>query len=123
MSRICVKSRRTNNLVFIPAHKIVQVGTDEKGHTFIDREDNTRLRVYQSLAEVEAMIQQAYGQRPAPVQQQVVQQTQVRVINQPYRPQSRSNSIIDTAVGVGAGIVGAELVGEAIDAIFGLDWF
>lgn len=123
MSRICVKSRRTNNLVFIPAHKIVQVGTDEKGHTFIDREDNTRLRVYESLDHVNSMIQQAYGYKPAPQSQQIVQQTQVRVVNQPYRPQSRSNSIIDTAVGVGAGIVGAEIVGEVIDSLFGSDWF
>jgi len=125
MSKICVKSRRTNSLLFIPAHLIESVYVDDNGHTNILRTGKERVRVYESLERVQEMIQQAYGhvpQKPV-VKQQVVHQSTNVVVQQPYRPQSRSNKIVDTAIGVGLGVVGAELVGEAIDAIFDIDFF
>lgn len=125
MSKICVKSRRTNSLLFIPAHLIESVYVDDNGHTNILRTGKERVRVYESLERVQEMIQQAYGHAPQKpvVQQQVVQQRTNVVVQQPYRPQSRSNKVVDTALGVGLGVVGAELVGEAIDSILGLDIF
>ena len=125
MSKICVKSRRTNSLLFIPVHLIESVYVDDNGHTNILRTGKERIRVYESLERVQEMIQQAYGHVPQQpvVQQQVVQQRTSVVVQQPYRPQSRSNKVVDTALGVGLGVVGAELVGEAIDAIFDIDFF
>lgn len=136
MSRICVKSRRTNNLVWIPAHMIEEVGTTADGRTFIKRTDKGTIYVYETVMRIQQMMQEAYGQRPQQPVQQVVQvqgypmtpqgypiQQRPPIGNPVYRPESRSNKIVDTAVGVGMGMVVGELVGEAIDAIFDIDLF
>lgn len=122
MSRICVKSRRTNNLVWIPAHMIEEVGTTADGRTFIKRTDKGTTYVYETVMRIQQMMQEAYGQRPQQPVQQVVQQ-RTTVVTPVYRPESRSNKIVDTAVGVGMGMVVGELVGEAIDALFDIDLF
>lgn len=122
MSKICVKSLRTHNLVFIPVHMVTGVGTDESGKTYIDRVSSPRLRVYESVDRVQEMIQQAYGHKPAT--KQVNQTVRVNTTTVAVAPQrNRSDRIVDTALGVGMGIVGAEIVGETIDKIFDLDWF
>lgn len=122
MSKICVKSRRTNNLVWIPAHMIEEVGATADGRTFIKRTDKGTIYVYETVNRIQQMMQEAYGQRPQQPVQQVVQQ-RTTVVAPVYRPESRSNKIVDTAVGVGMGMVVGELVGEAIDSIFGIDLF
>lgn len=128
MSKICVKSRATNNLVFIPVHLIEDVFANHSGHTLIRRIGKETIRVYESIDEVQRKIDVAYGTQVVREQQQVVREV-VRHVDRPvavpvvvptrgYRPQSRSDSIIDTAVGIGAGIVVGDIVGDLLGSLF-----
>lgn len=118
MSKICVKSRVTNNLVFIPVHLIESVTKNAVGHTLIRRTGKETIRVYESVDDVQRLINNAYGNKEVVVKE-VVRQVDRPVyvpVKQPgYRPASRGDSIVDTALGIGAGIVMADIIGEIFD--------
>ena len=114
---ITVRSRRTGNLVNIRVSDIVEVLPRPVGCDII-RHGKPALGVTQSAADVEHMID-------PPAQPSVTVRTQNTTVNHVHvqQPRQRSSSIVDTAIGVGAGIVGAEIVGEVLDNVFGTDWF
>ena len=128
MSKICVKSRVTNNMVFIPVHLVEDIFLNNLGQTVIRRTGKENIRVYESMDEVRRKVDVAYGTQQIREQQvQVVRET-VRHVEKPvyvpvpvsrgYRPESRSDSIIDTAVGIGAGIVLGDIVGDMLGGLF-----
>lgn len=128
MSKICVKSRVTNNMVFIPVHLVEDIFLNNLGQTVIRRTGKENIRVYESMDEVRRKVDVAYGTQQIREQQvQVVRET-VRHVEKPfyvpvpvsrgYRPESRSDSIIDTAVGIGAGIVIGDIVGDVLGGLF-----
>lgn len=121
MSKICVKSRVTNNLVFIPISLIESVGVNANGQTVIRRTGKESIRVFETVDEIQRKIDATYNiQQPQQIRQEVVVRQPVVVHQQQrsYRPSTRSNSIIDTAVGVGAGIVLGDVVSDLIDGLF-----
>lgn len=114
---ITVRSRRTGNSINIRVSDIIEVIPRAVGSDIV-RQGKPVLGVTQSAGEVERMID-------PPVQQNVSvhNQTHHTTVNHVHVQQPRRSSVIDTAIGVGAGIVGAELVGEAIDSLFDIDLF
>lgn len=114
---ITVRSRRTGNSISIRVSDIIEVIPRPTGSDIV-RKDKPVLGVTQSAGEVERMID-------PPVQQSVsVRQTTQHTTNHVHvQPRQRSSSVVDTAIGVGAGILGAEVVGEIIDSVFDTDWF
>jgi hypothetical protein len=126
MTKICVTSARTGNIVYIPIDIIEELAPATAGTTMVYRTGKPELRVRESMREVQQMVERL---RPVPrptqqVQQPVNHRTEVYSVNvQQPRRNNRAENIVDTAVGVGAAIVGAEIVGEVFDNIFNTDWF
>ena len=126
MTKICVTSARTGNIVYIPIDIIEELSDNDLYGTLITRTGKPDLRVRESMREVQQMIERL---RPVPrptqqIQQPVNHRTEVYSVNvQQPRRNNRAENIVDTAVGVGAAIVGAEIVGEVFDNIFNTDWF
>lgn len=124
MSKICVKSRVTNNLVFIPVHLIESVFVNSAGHTLIRRTGKETIRVYESVDEIQRKVDLAYGAAKPP---QVVVKETVRHVDRPvviaprsqgYRPATRTDSIVDTVLGIGGGVIIGGLIGDAIGGVF-----
>lgn len=114
---ITVRSRRTGNHISIRVSDIIEVRPRAAGSDII-RHGKPVLGVTQTAEEVERLID-------PPVQQPSVTVRNQTTVNHVHlqQPRNRSSSIVDTAIGVGAGIVGAEIVGEVLDNVFGTDWF
>lgn len=122
MSKICVKSRVTNNMVFIPVNLVEDIFQNNLGHTVIRRVGKENIRVYESMEEVRRKVDVALGTQHIREQQAQVVHNTVVVTTPPvargYRPATRSADILDTAIGVGAGIVIGDVVSDFLTGFF-----
>lgn len=117
MSKIFLTSGVTGALISISIDQIEEIVPRISGNgSVVKRRGRDNLLVVESVEQVRIKIENLAPPKPKPTQQ-IVQQ-QVRVVQPVYRPKTRSDDVLDTAMGVGLGVIGASIVEDLLDNFF-----
>lgn len=117
MSKIFLTSAITGALVSISIDQIEEIVPRISGNgSVVKRRGRDNLLVVESVEQVRIRIENLAPPMPKPMQQVVHQE--VRVVQPVYRPKSRSDDVLDTAMGVGLGVIGASIVEDFLDNFF-----
>lgn len=117
MSKIFLTSAVTGDLIGVSIDQIESIAPRISGKgSVVKRRGRDSLLVVESVEQVRIRIENLAPPMPKPMQHVVHQQ--VSVVQPVYRPKSRSDDVLDTAMGVGLGVIGASIVEDFLDNFF-----